>query len=160
MDADSLEQVYRLRLELASLMGRLAPLRCDDDGLALFRTHLARCGELAAAPDPSQFAQLNMDFNLKLFDMIGNAPLREITERLYFQTTRIWILSIPRADDIAAEIRIFGRQIRDVVDALEIGDHSAAGDICRAHISMSFERMRRQLEAVETPLTLGPARVH
>lgn len=149
----SLQQIYRLRLELASLLGRLAPMQCDEAALALLNGDFSRCEALAGRPDPSEFARLNMDFNLRLFAMIGNSPLREITERLFLQTTRIWIRSIPSMDDIADEIRIFGRQIFDVIEALKLGDHGAVGDICRAHISMSFERMRRQ----ETPGIVSPA---
>jgi DNA-binding GntR family transcriptional regulator len=147
-DLDSLEQVYRLRSELASLMGRLAPMNCGERELTSLRAYLSRCEDLARLPDPAEFARLNMDFNLELFSMIGNTPLRDITERLYFQITRIWIRSFSTMD-IVDEIAYVGRQISDVIEALKVGDHGAVGDICRAHISMSFERMRRQ----ETPDT-------
>jgi DNA-binding GntR family transcriptional regulator len=154
VDPASLEQVYRLRFELASLMGRLAPMNCGDRELAFLGHHLSRCEDLARRPEPVEFARLNMDFNVGLFSMIGNAPLREITERLYFQTTRIWIKSIP-ALDIADEIRVFGRQIFDVIEALKVDDHGAVGDICRAHISMSFERMRRHMSTGHGSSLLG-----
>lgn len=143
VDLDSLEQVYRLRVELASLMGRLAPMRCGERELALLRRLLSGCEDLARRPDLAEFVRLNMDFNLEVFAMIDNAPLREITERLYLQTTRIWIKSIPSMD-VAQEIGVFCRQIFDVIEALKVGDHAAVGDICRAHISMSFRRMRQQ----------------
>ena len=146
VDLDSLAQVYWLRFELASLLGRLAPLNCGDADTSRFADHLSLCDELDRAPDATRFAKLNLDFNLALLSMIGNAPLREITERLYFQTTRIWIRSI-EAMRIADEITVFSRQIFDVIEALKIGDHGAAGDICRAHISMSFERMRQRRPA-------------
>ena len=141
-DLQSLEQVYRLRLELASLMGRLAPLRCGEGELALLQSHLARSDDLASHPVPIAFARLNMDFNTDLFSMIGNAPLREVTQRLYYQTTRIWIKSVP-ALNFADELAHFERQMFDVIEALKVGDHGSVGDICRVHISMSFERMRR-----------------
>ena len=72
--------------------------------------------------------------------------LREITERLYVQTSRIWLKSVP-VIDIEDEISHFERQIHDVIEALKIGDHGAVGDICRAHISMSFMRMKRDSQA-------------
>lgn len=147
-DLESLEQVYRLRVELASLMGRLAPLKCGDREIALLQAHFARGEELAHHPEPTDFARLNMDFNTDVFALIGNAPLREITERLYFQTTRIWIKSVP-AMNFADERAHFARQMFDVVEALKVGDHGSVGDICRVHISMSFERMRRHKVAGE-----------
>jgi DNA-binding GntR family transcriptional regulator len=144
VDADitALEPVYRLRIALAPLMGRLAPLRYGPGDLAALRHHLARCERLAREPDPPVFTRLNMDFSMALHAMIGNGPLREIIERLYFQTSRIWLKSVPSLN-LAFEIEIFRRQIVDVIAALEIADHPAVGDICSAHISMSFTRMRR-----------------
>ena len=153
VDLQSLEQVYRLRLELASLMGRLAPLRCGAADLALLQTHLARCGTLRQHRDPTEFSRLNMDFCVALFAMIGNAPLREITERLYFQTSRFWLKSVP-VMDLEDEISHFERQIFDVIEALKVGDHASVGDICRAHISMSFMRMTQERPAQAA----GPAR--
>ena len=148
-DLESLEQVYRLRVELASLMGRLAALKCGTGSWHSSRPHLARCEALARHPEPAAFARLNMDFNTDLFSMIGNAPLRDITERLYFQSTRIWIKSVP-AMNFADELAHFARQMFDVIEALKVGDHGSVGEICRVHISMSFERMRRH-EVVEGP---------
>lgn len=147
-DLESLAQVYRLRVELASLMGRLAPLNCGARELALLQSHVTRTEDLARHPVPAAFARLNMDFNTDLFSMIGNAPLREITERLYFQTTRIWIKSVPEMNFVE-ELAHFERQMCDVIEALKIGDHGSVGDICRVHISMSFERMRRHEHARE-----------
>jgi len=144
VDLASLEQIYRLRLELATLMGRLAPMRVSVAEITRLEDYLQRMDKLVRRPDPGGFARLNMEFNLMLFSLIGNAPLREITERLFLQTTRIWIRSIPSMDDISEEVRIFDRQIFDVIAALRINDHGAVGDICRAHISMSLQRMRRQ----------------
>ena len=154
VDLQSLEQVYRLRLELASLMGRLAPMLCSDADLALLQSHLARCGTLRQHREPTEFARLNMDFCVALFSMIGNAPLREITERLYFQTSRIWLKSVP-AMDLEDEFSHFERQIFDVIEALKVGDHGAVGDICRAHISMSFNRMTPERPAQAGGPSLG-----
>jgi DNA-binding GntR family transcriptional regulator len=155
VDLKALEQVYRLRVALAQLMGRLAPMRCGPDDLATLRGHLARCERLAREPDPAGFARLNMDFSIALYAMLGNAPLREIIERLYFQTSRIWLKSVPRLN-LSFEIEVFRRQIIDVIAALEIADYPAVGDICRAHISMSYTRMQRYAsdgdgEAVSAP---------
>src|SRR3546814_9075062 len=74
--------------------------------------------------------------------MTGNVPLREISERLYFQTSRIWLLMMPRLN-LAEEFAIFRREMEDILAAAEAGDMEAVGHIRRAHISMGFARMRR-----------------
>ena len=81
-----------------------------------------------------------MDFFAEVSAMTGNLPLREISERLYFQTARI----VPEADarlDLAEEFDAFRREMEDVLAAAEIGDFDSVGHIRRTHISMSFTRM-------------------
>jgi DNA-binding GntR family transcriptional regulator len=74
--------------------------------------------------------------------MTGNQPLREISERLYYLTTRIWLKSVTRLN-LPDEVAVFRREMADILAAMEIGDLEAVGHIRRSHISMSFNRMRQ-----------------
>jgi DNA-binding GntR family transcriptional regulator len=139
-----LEQTYQLRLELAELTGKLGAIPPDAELWQEFRALSARIKTLVTAPDARRFAELNMDFYLALLKLTTNEPLKEICERLYFQTTRIWLKSVFASKiDLADEVDVFDREVHDILRALEIGDLHAAALIQRAHISMSFERMRR-----------------
>ncbi len=91
IDLGSLIQVYRLRMELAEMMGRLDPLPRTSADLDQVRALIARSDLLVKEPDGRAYARLNMDFFQELSSMIGNQPLQEITCRLYYQTTRIWL---------------------------------------------------------------------
>jgi DNA-binding GntR family transcriptional regulator len=143
VEIGELGQTYRLRLELAELIGTLDPVRPSEDLLAAFRALSARSKALLAEPDPRAFARLNMDYFLTLLQLTANEPLRAISERLYFQTTRIWLKSVFASRiDLLEEIVIFDREIQDVLRAIEMHDIHAAALIQRAHISMSFKRMK------------------
>lgn len=144
-ELSELFQVYQLRMELAELIGRLSPVQPDDRGLRRFRDLLARCDALAETPDGREFARINMDFFHALVGLTDNEPLREITERLYYRTTRIWLKSIEHLD-LDEEIAIFRREVADVVGAVEIGDIAAVGHIRRSHISMSYTRLKQKEE--------------
>lgn len=145
-DLQALTQTYQLRLELAGLGARLDLTAPDAALWSRIRRLSARSKALLADPDPRGFAQLNMDFFRALMQLTGNLPLREVSERLFYQTARIWLKSVFASQiDLRDEIRIFDREIDDIIAALEIGDVHAAILIQRAHISMSFERMRRSL---------------
>lgn len=139
---EALLPVFQLRMALAELIGRLSPLPRSVEDLDRVRALLARADELARAPDPKGFVRLNMDFFYELSAMTGNPALREINERLYFQTTRIWLKSVPQLN-LAAEIAVFQREMADILGAMEIGDLEAVGHIRRSHISMSVARMTR-----------------
>lgn len=144
VEIDELGQTYRLRLELAELTGKLDPVPPGPELMAEFEALLDRARTLSREADPKPYAQLIMDFFLAAQKLTANEPLREINERLYVRTTRIWLKSIFAARiDLAEEMAVFTREVEDVLAALRIGDLHAASLIQRAHISMSFERMRR-----------------
>ncbi|HET6620022.1 MAG TPA: GntR family transcriptional regulator [Dongiaceae bacterium] len=142
VDIDSLAQVFQLRMELAELIGKLDPIPRGEADLARVRALLVRCDKLLKKPDANAYARLNMDFFQELGAMVGNAPLREISERLYYLTTRIWLKSVPHLN-LPDEIVVFRREMADILQAMEVGDLEAVGHIRRSHISMSVKRMKR-----------------
>ena len=70
------------------LIGKLDPVPRTAADLGRVRALLARCEALASRPgyDQKMLARMNMDFFQELRAMTGNAPLREISDRLYIQT--------------------------------------------------------------------------
>lgn len=142
-DIGELTQVYRLRLELVELLAKLDPQRPDPDLMDTFRSLAARSRTMLAEGHPREFMQLDMDLFQALMQLTSNQPLREICERLYYRTNRIWVkMGLAARIDLKEEFTIFNREVGDVVSALEIGDLEAVAHIHRAHISMSFTRLR------------------
>lgn len=141
VDIDEMRQVYDLRMELAQLSGRLSPAQVTPSLLTRLRTLVERGDALARRPDARAFARLNMDFFAFGLELSGNEALREVSERLYFRTTRIWLKTIPRLD-LADEVAVFVRELKETEAALRAGDLEAAALLRRAHISMSVARMR------------------
>ncbi len=142
VDIDELEQVYRLRMELAVLVGRLSPIPRSEADVERIRALIARFDTLPGDADHKAFARLNMDFFSEISAMTGNQPLREISERLYFQTSRIILKLMPQLN-LQEEFAAFRREMQDILVAMEIGDLASVGHIRRSHISMSFTRMMR-----------------
>jgi len=152
VDIEELGQTYQLRMELAELLGKLSPpATITSELIGRFRDVLRRCDELVANPDPRSFAQINIDFLHVMLELTENEPFREISERLYYRTTRIWIKSI-NSMDLTEEIQIFRREVADVLGAVEIRDLAAVGHIRRSHISMSFTRLRVGRERHRVPV--------
>lgn len=137
-----LKQAYQLRMELAELIGKLSPVPLESIDIEYFEQLSERGKALIKNPDLRDFSQLNMDFSHAVFSLTDSMPLREVSERLYYQTARIWIKSIPHMDPIE-ESKVFCQEIDGVLQALLVGDLSAVGYIRRSHISMSFTRLWR-----------------
>ena len=142
VDVEELQQVYHLRLELALLIGKLSPIPRTTADLDRIRALIERCDAALREPDQRAFLRLNMDFFYELTAMTGNQPLREISERLYFQVARVVLKMMPQLG-LVEEFTAFRREMEEVLAAAEIGDWDSIGHIRRAHISMSFRRMMR-----------------
>lgn len=142
IEIEALEQVYQLRMELAELIGKLSPRPPDGEITLLFRRLRSRGRALTENPEARAFAQFNIDIFQALMLLTGNRPLRETSERLFYLTSRIWLQSVPQMD-LAEEARILAREVEELLTAVEIGDLAAVGLIRRAHISMSFIRLKR-----------------
>ncbi|MBT9383776.1 GntR family transcriptional regulator [Pseudooceanicola sp. CBS1P-1] len=143
---EELDQIYRLRLELAQLAATLDPVPPDAALLARFRDIGARAGALT--PDPAcqrAFARLIMDFVLAQKALSANVPLMDFATHLYFQTARIWLHSLQAsALDLTEEMTLFAREVAQVTAALEAGDLQAAALLHRAHVSLSWTRIRQR----------------
>lgn len=136
-----MERTYELRCELAGLVGRLSPVMLGPAHLAQITAFEARAAALSRAPDARAFAELNLDFFFFGASLTENTALRDISMRLYFQTARIWLKSIP-ALDLADETAIFTGEIKQIGDAVRAGDTNAAAMIRQAHISLCVQRLR------------------
>src|SRR5437762_7133201 len=149
VDLETLIPVYRLRMELAGLIGKLDPIPRTGEDLTRVKALLARCDRLIENPDPKAYARLNMDFFYELSAMTGNQPLRQISERLYFLTNRVWLKSVPYLN-LADEITVFRREVADILAAMELGDLESIGYIRRSHIAMWVRRMQQYTLAART----------
>ncbi|MBA3326215.1 MAG: GntR family transcriptional regulator [Rhodobacteraceae bacterium] len=140
VDIEELSQVYHLRMELASLLGRLSPAPRTARDLDRIRAMIAQCDALTQTGDQRAFLRLNMDFVQEVNQLTGNQPLREISHRLYIQVARVVLKMMPQLG-LVEEFGAFRREMEEVLAAAEIGDWESIGYIRRAHISMSFRRM-------------------
>ena len=118
----------------------LDPVLPGATDLADFDTIVSRGEALRRAPDARAFARLNMDFFAFGLRFTANAPLREVSERLYYRTARIWLHRVPELD-LSDEIAIFLSEMTETGRALRAGDTRAAALIRRAHISMCRQRL-------------------
>ena len=144
-DIHQLAQVYRLRVELTQLVGHLDPVTPDGAFLARLDQLVQRAERIITTGTPHDFTRFDIEVFQTLLELTSNMPLRQTLERLYYQTKRIWLKTAIDAHlDMEEEARIFHHELEAVALALRANDLVAAAHIQRAHISMSFERLKRQ----------------
>jgi DNA-binding GntR family transcriptional regulator len=144
VDLAALREVYALRMRLAELIGELDPSPRSAEDLAVLHALHRRLRRLRGKADLEAFARIDMAYTRELSRAIGNRPLRETSERLFYQTSRIWLVALPRMD-WRREVDTFSQEIADTITAMEIGDFRAVGLIRRNHIAMSLHRLTQHL---------------
>ncbi len=141
LDMAELRDIYRLRKELASLTGMLSPKRPTPDVLEAMTEIQNQCRLIASAPNPKKaFARINIAFFNTLMQTVGNKPLRQTLELLFYRTARMWP-ALTSEEVIIREADIFFEEIRDTIRALAIGDMDSAAHLRRTHISLAFTRL-------------------
>jgi DNA-binding GntR family transcriptional regulator len=140
LDVDTLTQIYAFRMRLAELIGEFETIPRTEADLDRIRLIERGLSDLLRAPDGREFARLNMLFAEELMAIIGNGAFRDISLKLYFQTSRLVVQRLPELA-IVEEIRAFHGEVTDILAAIQRGDMRAVGFIRRNCIAMSFHRL-------------------
>jgi DNA-binding GntR family transcriptional regulator len=143
VDDQALDQIYLLRLELVSLIGRAAPKPLSRKDLAGIRTvgdRLKEVLESAAPPEIVEFSGLCEDFHNLVNKMIGSPMLKHFIEVLYHQADRYWYGWMASTDP-RREVEFLYHEVQETLRAAEIQDFEAVGLVRRNHISMMLARM-------------------
>jgi len=143
VDDDALDQIYLLRLELVSLIGRAAPKPVSAANLERVRRLSERLKQILDAterPDVGEFARLCEEFHNLVNTIIGSPMLKHFIEVLYHQADRYWYGWMEQTDP-RREVEFLYHEVNETVRALETNDFEAVGYVRRNHISMMLARM-------------------
>ncbi|MEJ2288115.1 MAG: GntR family transcriptional regulator [Deinococcales bacterium] len=145
VDLQYLREVYALRLKLIDLIAEIPPARITDDDLELLTQLAGEARELRDRRDPEALARVYHRFNEELSLAIGNQPLREIADRLFWQTTRVWLQLLPEMtwED---EVDYIVDEIESVLQALRRDDMEGVAAVRRKHMVLCLGRINSYLE--------------
>lgn len=144
LDIKLLKEVYVLRIKLAELIGELSPTPSVQGNLEVLDNLLERCKQMRERRDYEELARINMEFNDALLRFISNLPFREISDRLYYQTARVWPQILPDMKWLE-EVDYMCSEIEQIAAALRQGNMQRVGEVRRTHIAMSLSRIQRYL---------------
>ena len=145
VDLQYLKEVYALRLKLIDLIGEMSPARITDDDLELLAALAGGARELRETRDPEGLARVYHRFNEELSRAIGNQPLREIADRLFYQTARVWLQLLPEMtwED---EVDYVVDEIESVLQGLRREDMQSVAGVRRQHMVLCLGRINSYLE--------------
>ncbi|MBT4890042.1 MAG: GntR family transcriptional regulator [Rhodospirillales bacterium] len=140
MDSSKLLEIYTLRSKLATMIGELTPNDCQPEQVAAVEKLLDRARNLKDSLEIRDYWMINHEMHFIISELIGNAPLREMWDHLYFQAARFWY-DVTRTDvkDVADSLH---REIEDILIALRMNDIAAIGYIERNYITYGLRKIK------------------
>jgi DNA-binding GntR family transcriptional regulator len=145
LDLRYLKQVYALRMRLIDLTGEHpVPALAEADRLRLVALHERAVALRDVSAEPIALAEVYHEFHETLLRLVGNRPLREISDRYFVQTSRMWLQLLPEMDwevEVAAVID----ELEGVTEALTERDTRRVTDVRRRHFRAVLQRMNAVL---------------
>ena len=144
VDLQYLREVYALRLKLAELIGELSPLRPTPETLDCLERVLTQVEAMRDRYNPQELARLYNTFQDEMIRLIGNRPLRDISEQLFHQTVRVWLQILPDLN-WEEEVDFIIQELQDVLDALRAGDMKHMARVRRDQMAQLLTRTSNYL---------------
>ncbi len=132
-------EIYQLRLKLAELIGQLTPLPLTQEEVRAASTLKERAEQLVERFNIAEYWQINHDLHFLIAGVIGNAPLRQTWDQIYFQVARIWYRHAQ--SDPSGVAAALLEELREVERAILAGDPVALGYVQRNHIAYGLARL-------------------
>ncbi|WP_282609552.1 GntR family transcriptional regulator [Pelagibius sp. Alg239-R121] len=139
VEPERLVEVYTVRMILAQAAGDYFRLPFPPESIQ----RLLEVREVFLGLDEGDvigFGDANLQYYLPVIDLIENGCLREMHRTLFYQTTRMWLLSLPTmpwAETMAA----VADELEELVRVIKLEDPIGLGLVMRNHIFMSRRRV-------------------
>lgn len=144
-----LKQVYALRLKLITLIAELSPMHAPAGDLVILEDLVERAKEMRGpGRTPVELSRLYTRLNDEVLRVIGNRPLREITDRLFYQTHRVWLQLLP-VMDWEEEVGFVIDEFTEVLAALKARDMARVANARREHFVACLQRINRHMSGLD-----------
>lgn len=133
--------VFELRMELVRLMDVLTPKAASQTLLERLTNLQQACLQIEQDPKPKRrFAEVNVEVFLSFMELVGNQPLREIQEQLFYRTARMWPYWL-NEQAVSQEARLLHAEIGEVIRLLSNNHYPSFGHLYRCHLAMACQRL-------------------
>jgi DNA-binding GntR family transcriptional regulator len=146
VDLVYLQQVYALRYKLTELVADFSAGRVTDENVTRMNDLADAVAALRAEQNYRELARLYMYFAQEFGLAIGNRPFLEIMDRLFYQTSRVYLQVLPDME-WGQEVDIAVQEMRDTAAALERKDMTEVARIRRFHMAWNLRRFNHYLSS-------------
>ena len=98
IDIKTFKEIYDLRLYLTELTAEIVPLDVESKHTDAVESLLEKTKKLYVLHDRVEYARVCNELHSVLMSLIGSEPLREICDKLYYHSSRVWFSLLPHLD--------------------------------------------------------------
>lgn len=119
VEFQKLRDVFRVRISIEGLIGRLAAERISNGKLEEMREIKAQCESLSPDVDIKQLINIDIKFRELLNNSANNLILKETSDNLYNMTLRAWFMVFD-GPDFSVEI---DEELKEIEKTIEVLSH-------------------------------------
>lgn len=135
--------VFQVRFECEAFEGQLAGGQLNNTHLNLLYDLGKKCDALIDEKNRKALAQVDFAIRDIIHDAAGNPVLKEVTERLYTQSFRLWYVVMDKGD-WNEEVRSTAQEIDEMSDLITSQNTKQLGAVRQNRIKEHFERLRQK----------------
>lgn len=144
VDLKSLRDVYSLRVKLAELIADFMRLPASEDILDEIRAVRRRVKEAAHSRDSRRLGASYNRLHDCLLEAIDNESLRQVSDRLFRQTSRIWVQLLPEME-WEEEVQVALDEVDELLEAMEGTSAAHVAQIRTKYMMMLLTRFNEYL---------------
>lgn len=135
--------VFQVRFECEVFENQLAGDRLDRSHLPLLADIRKNCESLFDKKERKALAAVDFAIREMIHDAAGNPVLKEVSDRLYTQTFRLWYVVMDKGD-WNEEVRCMVEEIDELSQLISEKNTHQLGSVRRNRITNHFERLRHK----------------
>jgi DNA-binding GntR family transcriptional regulator len=143
IEFNKIMHVFQVRFECEVLEIQLAANQLGESQRILLQEIKERCAALFDNKDRKTLAAVDADLRSIIHEAAGNPVLKEISDRLYTQTFRLWYGAMDKGD-WNEEVLSMVQEIGNLSDLILDRNTKTMGSFRRKVLTDHFDRMRRK----------------
>jgi DNA-binding GntR family transcriptional regulator len=146
LELNRIMNVYQARLELEEVIGRLAAERFTPQHFERLYDFIGDCDRLFDNKDPKALAAIDFSIKALLNEVVGNPYLKEMSDRLYALTFRLWYFNMIKmnADAWNNETAMVKKELVEMSALLKENIPNKVGTARKKFLMEHLERIRLQ----------------
>lgn len=141
--------IFQVRLEIEAMAGRFAAEMITPGHLASLEQLEKDCEALIGQRNKKGLAMIDFALRKILYDASNNPVLRDISNRLYSLTFRIWFVIMGHGE-WTEEVQAMTSEVRNIRSVLTRGNPIEVGEARKSVLLRHIERIKRKFLEIPT----------